>query len=205
MRDFDLPRERPVAALRVATRADLASMVDRHLAACRRSGTSLAVVCIALDGLALVGERDGAAESERWMDEAWFCVRRCTRGVDLVVRVGSDELAAILPGTSAAAAAVVQARLAAALRSPCRTGAAVYPQAGDTGHALVHAAGTDSHQLDRRCASGSAAPAFTSPSEKLVCRSLTLGSVSSVSRHSLENASRSVAITCSSNVPEPEM
>ncbi len=32
-----------------------------------------------------------------------------------------------------------------------------------------------------RCPSGSAAPAFTSPSEKLVCTSLTLGSLKSVS------------------------
>jgi len=56
-----------------------------------------------------------------------------------------------------------------------------------------------------RWVSGSAAPAFTSPSEKLVWRSFTCGRFSSVSSEKRENASRSVAITCSSNVPEPEM
>ncbi len=57
----------------------------------------------------------------------------------------------------------------------------------------------------RKWASGSAAPALTSPSEKLVCRSFTCGKFNSTSSDSFENASRSVAITCSSNVPAPEM
>lgn len=152
MPPFDVPHQPPVAVLRVATHAALAAMVDRHLAACRRSGTSLALIRIALDGLASVREGAGAAMAEAWLDEAWCRLRRCTRGVDLAVRVGSDELAAILPGASAGAAAVVQARLAGVMLRPwrirtahagvaARTGAAIYPDAGDTGQALVHAAG----------------------------------------------------------------
>ena len=56
-----------------------------------------------------------------------------------------------------------------------------------------------------RCASGSAPPALTSPSEKLVCMSFTLGRLSNTSRANCEKLSRSRATTCSSNVPVPLM
>ncbi len=70
------------------------------------------------------------------------------------------------------------------------------------------------HQTGRRsdagpqlssCVSGSAPAAFTSPSEKLVCRSFTLGRCSRTSRANCEKASRSRATTCNSKVPVPLM
>ena len=57
----------------------------------------------------------------------------------------------------------------------------------------------------RRCASGSAPLALTSPSEKLVCMSFTFGRFSSTSRANCEKLSRSRATTCSSKVPVPLM
>jgi len=56
-----------------------------------------------------------------------------------------------------------------------------------------------------RCVSGRAPLAFTSPSEKLVCMSFTLGRLSSTSRANNEKLSRSRATTCSSKVPVPLM
>jgi hypothetical protein len=70
---------------------------------------------------------------------------------------------------------------------------------------LVDAVRAARCQLAFRWSSGRAPPAFTSPSEKLVWMSFTLGSFSSVLMEKRENASRSVAITCSSKVPVPEM
>jgi hypothetical protein len=57
----------------------------------------------------------------------------------------------------------------------------------------------------RRCASGMAPPALTSPNEKLVCRSFTLGRLISTSRANWLNEFRSRLTTCSSKVPVPLM
>ncbi|MCY1377907.1 hypothetical protein D9M69_655040 [compost metagenome] len=59
--------------------------------------------------------------------------------------------------------------------------------------------------LANRCDNGSALPDFTSPSEKLVCRSFTLGRLINTSRANWLKWLRSRLTTCSSNVPEPLM
>ena len=56
-----------------------------------------------------------------------------------------------------------------------------------------------------RCDSGRALLAFTSPSEKLVCRSFTLGRLIRYLRANCEKLSRSRDTTCSSKVPAPLM
>ena len=56
-----------------------------------------------------------------------------------------------------------------------------------------------------RCPSGSALLAFTSPSEKLVCRSFTFGRFIKCCRAKAEKPFRSCATTCNSKVPVPLM
>jgi hypothetical protein len=50
-----------------------------------------------------------------------------------------------------------------------------------------------------------APPALTSPNEKLVCRSFTLGRLISTSRANWLNEFRSRLTTCNSKVPVPLM
>src|SRR3990167_1910261 len=59
--------------------------------------------------------------------------------------------------------------------------------------------------LGNRCDNGSAPADLTSPSEKLVCRSFTLGRLISTSRAKRLKWLRSGQTTCSSKVPEPLM
>ena len=68
-------------------------------------------------------------------------------------------------------------------------------------HAQLKRGGND----QSKCPKGSALLAFTSPREKLVCRSFTLGRLISTSRANWLKLLRSWLTTCSSKVPVPLM
>ena len=126
-------------------------VVDRELAACRRSGTPLVVLSIELAGLESVTQRHGQAVEHQVLQAAWNRFRNHLRGSDRAVRVGGAEFGAVLLDASGLAAAIVDARLSSSLSQPygigaleivisARIGAAVYPQTAATGEALVVAA-----------------------------------------------------------------
>lgn len=56
-----------------------------------------------------------------------------------------------------------------------------------------------------KCDNGNATGAFTSPNEKLVCKSFTCGKFNNTSRANWLKLSRSRDTTCNSNVPVPLM
>jgi len=129
----------------------LGPVVDRELAACRRSGTPLVVLSIELAGLESVAQRHGQAVEHQVLQAAWNRIRNHLRASDRAVRVGGAEFGAVLPDAAGLAAAIVDARLSSALSQPygigalqivisARTGVAVYPQTAATGEALVVAA-----------------------------------------------------------------
>ncbi len=129
----------------------LGPIVDRQLAACRRNGTSLAVIVISLGGLESIEPQYRHAVENQLLYAVWNRLRGHLRATDVSVRVGATEFAAILPDAAEAAAEIVQARLIDSLTQPygigaleivmsTRAGAAVYPQAGTTGEALATAA-----------------------------------------------------------------
>lgn len=131
--------------------APLGPVIDRELAACRRNGSSLVVLSIAVDGLEAVGRQHGEAIAHELLQAAWNRLRNHLRGSDLAVRVGASEFGAVLVNASWPAAAIVDARITAALSQPygigsreiamtARTGAAIYPRAGTTGDTLLAAA-----------------------------------------------------------------
>ena len=132
-------------------RATLVPLVDQQLAACRRSGASLVVMSISLEQLDAAEQRHGPAIRHRLLQAAWTRLTNTLRASDIAVHVGHDELGAIVLRAAEPAAAVVDARVIAALCAPysiagvdialtARTGFAVYPQAGITGEDLVRAA-----------------------------------------------------------------
>lgn len=140
-----------VPATRLPSRTPLGPIADRELAACRRYGTSLAVLCIGFSGLESVAQSHGEAVEEQLLHAVWSRLRNHLRSSDVPVHVGDREFGAILLRASASTAAIVDARLTDALSRPygigaleivisARIGVAVYPHAGATGEALVGAA-----------------------------------------------------------------
>lgn len=129
----------------------LGPTIDRQLAACRRNGTTLAVLSIALGGVEIVKARHGQATQDRVLDAAWNRLRSLLRTSDLAMHTAADEFEVVLLNAGQAAAAIVSARVIDALSAPyelhtpaltvsVRTGAAVYPPAGSTGAALLRCA-----------------------------------------------------------------
>lgn len=140
-----------VPATGLPNHTPLGPSIDRELAACRRNGTSLAVLCIGFSGLESVAHCHGHAVENELLNAVWSRLRNHLRGSDVAVHVGEREFGAILLNAAGSTAAIVHARLSAALSQPygigeleivisARIGAAIYPQAGTTGEALAAAA-----------------------------------------------------------------
>jgi diguanylate cyclase (GGDEF)-like protein/PAS domain S-box-containing protein len=88
------------------------------LARIERSGTSLALMSIDLDGFAAVNERYGHAAADRLLVAAARRIRSELRPCDSVVRMRADEFAAVCEETSEQRAWLVAERLLAALAQP---------------------------------------------------------------------------------------
>jgi predicted signal transduction protein with EAL and GGDEF domain len=145
------PSDGLASAAQRPVRMPLGPIVDRELAACRRSGTSLVLLCIGIVDLHAVGQRHGDEVEQQLRHAVWSRLKHQLRGTDLAVCVADDEFGAILPNAAWPAAAIVDARVCRALTQPygigtleiaiaVRTGVAVFPRAGTTGEALVAAA-----------------------------------------------------------------
>ena len=126
-------------------------VVDRQLAACRRNGTSIVVVSVALEGIETIAMRHGRAIADQLLQSAWHRFRSRLRGSDVTLHLEGAEFGAVLLNAAASAAVSVEARLPAALSElysvetleigiAARVGLAIYPQGGTSGGALVRAA-----------------------------------------------------------------
>jgi len=126
-------------------------VIDRQLAVCRRSGTSLAVIVIGLDGFESIEPQYRHAIENQLLYAAWNRLRGRLRATDLPVRIGETEFGVVLPDAAGATAAIVDARLMDSLSQPygigalevvlsARVGVAVYPQSATTGEVLATAA-----------------------------------------------------------------
>lgn len=141
----------PIAPAPLPGISSLAPLVERQLGECRRSGTTLAVLSIRLEGVDTLRQRCGDALAERVLQAAWARLKHCIRASDLAVREEQTDFGVLLPGAGESTAAAVRARAVGALSAPywvgarvddiaARSGAAVYPDAGETGEALLLAA-----------------------------------------------------------------
>ena len=126
-------------------------VIDRQLAVCRRSGTSLAVLVVGLDGFESIEPPYRHAIENQLLYAAWNRLRGRLRATDLSVRIGEAEFGVILPDAAGPTAAIVDARLMGSLSQPygigalevvlsARVGVAVYPQSATTGEVLATAA-----------------------------------------------------------------
>ena len=86
------------------------------LARARRTGDSVSVIALDVDGLKLVNDRDGHAAGDRLLREVGSRWSAVLRENDVLGRLGGDEFAVVLEGADQTAAADVVTRLAACLR-----------------------------------------------------------------------------------------
>lgn len=95
------------------------SVFDQHLAQsveqARRSGQSLAVICIDLDRFKVVNDVHGHLAGDLLLVETADRLRSVTRGHELVARVGGDEFIIVQQGGDRADATAVASRVIEAL------------------------------------------------------------------------------------------
>jgi diguanylate cyclase (GGDEF) domain len=112
----------------------------------RRFGTPLSLVLLDLDRFKVVNDTWGHGIGDAVLVEVVDRIRAELREIDLLARVGGEELAVLLPMTPSPAAADTARRLAAALRArPVTRGAIAVPVSASFGVAQVDpAAGFES-------------------------------------------------------------
>ena len=92
-------------------RRALESAWQAATAQARRNGLSVCVVAIDVDGLKRINDFQGHAAGDDTIVRLSAALRAALRDTDQVFRIGGDEFVALLPGTAAAAAVELMARV----------------------------------------------------------------------------------------------
>ena len=121
------------------------SVLGRELARAKRTGQSLAVSLVDLDGLAGYTAQHGAAEADRVLRLAAGGLAGGVRSYDCVCRLDEGQFALVLPGMTAESAAALVGRLAGGLSldgDPVTIsgGVAAFPEHAATNDELVRLA-----------------------------------------------------------------
>jgi len=123
----------------------LRQVFEQETVRSQQSGAPLALVAMDLDDFGLLNTRLGPAGGDRFLMEVGRVLRSHLRGHDILVRMGEDEYAALLPGSGFAAAALLAERLQQAIdgfalhlaenqpaaRAGLSVGIAIYPLDGE--------------------------------------------------------------------------
>jgi diguanylate cyclase (GGDEF)-like protein len=122
-RRLERERERLIAELHAgAMRDQLTGLPNRRaweerfeheLRAAARSGRTLSVAAIDIDGLKLVNDTFGHAYGDRVIERCAHAWARALRETDFIARIGGDEFLAVLPACSVLEAEIVVRRMAA--------------------------------------------------------------------------------------------
>ena len=99
----------------VANRRAFLEMAQAELDRFRRYQQPLALVCIDLDNLKQINDRLGHAAGDRAIAEVARICSEEKRTSDIIARIGGDEFAVLMPGTTAEVAKSVAARLREAI------------------------------------------------------------------------------------------
>jgi diguanylate cyclase (GGDEF)-like protein len=135
----------------LANRTLFKDIVDYQLVLGARTGTSMVVLYIDLDGFKEVNDTHGHATGDVLLCAVARRLKGGIRTSDLAARLGGDEFAIALVNTSMAGAAIVVGKLAESISMPfpinqltveisASIGIAGYPDSGMTCEALLHSA-----------------------------------------------------------------
>jgi diguanylate cyclase (GGDEF)-like protein len=135
----------------LANRTLFNEIVDHQLAICGRTGTSLAVLYVDLDGFKAVNDAHGHATGDELLRAVAARLKNGIRSSDLAARLGGDEFAIVLINASMEAAATAAGKLADDVSMPypigqltieisASIGIAGYPDSGTSSEALLHSA-----------------------------------------------------------------
>ncbi|MGZ4482508.1 MAG: diguanylate cyclase domain-containing protein [Gaiellales bacterium] len=113
------------------------SVLGRELARAKRTGQSLAVAVVDLQGMGVREQRLGHGEGDRLLRSAAECFARGVRSYDCVCRIGGERFALVLPGIGAGPAATLVGRLASSLDASVSGGVASFPAHAATQAELV--------------------------------------------------------------------
>lgn len=102
----------------LANRRLLIRRIEDALADASRAGSPVAVLMLDLDGFKHVNDTFGHGAGDALLVEATARLRRCTRAVDTLARIGGDEFVLLLPGTTADEAVLVAERIHTQLQPP---------------------------------------------------------------------------------------
>ena len=99
----------------IANRAHFLNLAEDRRRLCLRSGQPIAVMMMDVDHFKQINDQFGHAAGDEVLRRVGAVLREQLRDVDAFGRLGGEEFAAVLPGTSLAAAVPVAERLRAAL------------------------------------------------------------------------------------------
>jgi len=106
----------------LANRRRLEEFASKQIALSLRQQTPLAVVLLDLDRFKAINDEYGHDAGDRALVAVAAALRSAIRETDLAARVGGDEFALLLPGSSAGAAVSVVERVRTPLSMPAATG-----------------------------------------------------------------------------------
>ncbi len=120
-------------------------VLARELSRAMRTGDSVAVGVVAIDGLAQRTEADGHTAGDELLRTAARCFGAGVRPYDTVCRLGADDFGLVLPAMEAEPARALIERLAAAFAASAggatvSAGVAAFPANGDTQAELMRLA-----------------------------------------------------------------
>lgn len=94
----------------LANRRAFDERIDAELARNRRYGHSFSLALVRLDGLEDASDRLGQAAADAALREVALVIQKHTRAIDACFRIGAEELAIVMPGTSLAGARILAER-----------------------------------------------------------------------------------------------
>lgn len=110
-RERALARTDPLTGL--ANSLSFTEIAEREIAVARRTGRSLSLIWIDLDGFKQINDDLGHATGDAVLAQVGAAVRRSTRRTDVAARMGGDEFAVLLPETDLAGASVIVEKIVA--------------------------------------------------------------------------------------------
>jgi diguanylate cyclase (GGDEF)-like protein len=151
----------------LANARHLAAALPRELEATQRSGGSLSVLMIDLDGFKAINDGHGHLQGDAALQTVACLLRQCVRDGTTVCRYAGDEFVLVLPGTTREQASRVADRLrervdgcrvpGTELRIGLSIGIASFPEDGGEARALLDAADRQMYadKSSRKCRSSS--------------------------------------------------